>query len=78
MVKSFEFIVNTIVLEGFAGCVRERKKVSKNIKNVTHVKFQINTKSMWKRCSKKWCQNNGNMNEHESQKVTKVQNNMEC
>ena len=29
MVKSLKFIVKTDVFEGFEGCVRERKKVSK-------------------------------------------------
>ena len=33
MVKSFKFIVKTMVLEGLAGCVHERKCIKKYIKN---------------------------------------------
>ena len=33
MCKNLEFFVKTIVVEGFAGCVRERKRYHESIKN---------------------------------------------
>ena len=33
MVKSLQFIVNTMVFEGLTGCVRERKMYQKQIRN---------------------------------------------
>ena len=41
MVRSFEFIVTTMVLKGLAGCVRERKRYQTNIKNDTKINPNI-------------------------------------
>ena len=43
MVKSFNFVVKTLLFEGLAGCVLERKGYPKNIKNETeaHTKIHV-------------------------------------
>ena len=53
MVKSFKFIVTTMLFVGLAGCVCERKMYRTNIKNDTQIHPQIKDKSMQDICSKK-------------------------
>ena len=52
MEKSLKFIVKTYVLEGLAGCVRERKRYQTNIQNNHKIQAKINTQSMQSLCSK--------------------------
>ena len=45
-VKTCKFIFKTMVVEGFAVCVRERKRYQTNIKNETKIHLTIGTKLM--------------------------------
>ena len=49
MVNSLKFIAKTIVVEGFAGCVRERKGYQRNIKNESKIHPEIDVKTMLKK-----------------------------
>ena len=45
-VNTCKFIVRVIVLEGFAGCMRERKRYQTNIKHETKFHAKIDAESM--------------------------------
>ena len=49
MVNSFKLIVKTMVLEGFAGWVCERKRYQTNIKNESKTHSKIDVKTMLKK-----------------------------
>ena len=59
MGRSLKFIKKTSNFEGLAGRIRERRKVSNNIKNDANIHPQINENSMLNLCSKKGCKNDG-------------------
>ena len=46
MVRTCKVIVKTKVFEGFEGCVRERERYQKNIKNETKKHHKIDKKIM--------------------------------
>jgi hypothetical protein len=60
-VKSLKFNVKTMVFYDLEGCMCERKRYQKNIKNDTKFHPKFNEKSIPKTCSKKEHQN---MNTH--------------
>ena len=70
-VKTCKIIVKTMVFEGVAVCVRERKRYQTNIKVETQIHLKINTKPMWKQCSKKWCHHDGKLIENSFQQIAK-------
>ena len=53
MVKSFKFIVKTMVFEGLTGCVREQKMYQNNIQTDTNIHAKIDENSKQTLCSKK-------------------------
>ena len=53
MVKTLKFIVKTNVFDGLEGCMCERERYQKNIKNETKIHPKIDDKSIQKSCSKK-------------------------
>ena len=53
MVKSLKFIVKTSVLDGSEGCMYERQRYQKNIKNDTQIHPKIDEQSIQNSCLKK-------------------------
>ena len=56
-VKSLKFIGKIIVFDGLEGCMCERERYLKNIKNDIKIHPKIYEKSIQKTCSKKACRN---------------------
>ena len=59
MVKSYKFIVKTMVFEGLTGCVREQGFHQTCIKNKSKIHPEIDVKSIGIRVRKRDAQNNG-------------------
>ena len=70
--KIIQIIVKALAFEGLTGCVRKRKMYPKTNQTWDQTLSQIGWKSMRKRCSKKWCRNNGKLCEHGVQKVANI------
>ena len=74
MVKSYKFIVKTMVFEGLTGCVREQGFHQKFIKNKSKIHPEIDVKSIVIRGRKMDAQNNGKASKMDSERQPKSSN----
>ena len=62
---------------GLARSVCGAGKSPKNIENYVKIRFKIDEQSMRKRCSKKWCQNDGKRCQNGAQRGAKIEKNVQ-
>ena len=77
MCKTMQKHCTVVKKRGLARWVCGAGKSSKHIENYVKIRPKFDGKSMWKRCSKKWCQNNGKRCQHGAQRGANIEKNMQ-